>query len=94
MVSALVLIECEKGVVTKTAEAIAEVEGVSEVYSLAGRIDLAAVVRVADNERLARVVTEGLRAIPGISRTETLFAFQVFSKHDLECMFSIGLEGE
>lgn len=93
MVSALVLIDCEKGAITKTAEAIAEVEGVTEVYSVAGRADLVAVIRVPDNERLSEIVTNALLGIPGITRTETLIAFRVFSKHDLERMFSVGLEG-
>ena len=93
MVSALVLIECEKGAITRTAEAIADVEGITEVYSVAGRVDLVAVIRVPDNDRLAEIVTNAMLAIPGITRTETLIAFRVFSKHDLESMFSVGLEG-
>ena len=94
MVSALVLIDCEKGSVKKTAEAIVDVEGVTEVYSVAGQVDLVAVIRVPDNDQLADIVTNSLDAIPGITRTETLIAFQVFSRHDLERMFSIGLDGE
>jgi len=92
MVSALVLIECEKGAVNRTAEALADMKGITEVYSVAGRVDLVAVIRVADNDQLAQIVTNHLLTIPGISRTETLIAFRVFSKHDLEQMFSIGAE--
>lgn len=92
MVSALVLIECEKGAVNRTAEALADMKGITEVYSVAGRVDLVAVIRVADNDQLAQIVTNQLLTIPGISRTETLIAFRVFSKHDLEQMFSIGAE--
>jgi DNA-binding Lrp family transcriptional regulator len=92
MISAIVLIDCEKGQVNETAQALANLEGVSEVYSVAGQVDLVAVVRVATNESLARVVTEQVQAIPGIARTETLIAFQVYSRHDLERMFSIGME--
>lgn len=92
MVSALVLIECEKGAVNTTAEALAELKGITEVYSVAGQVDLVAVIRVADNDRLAEIVTNHMLNIPGIARTETLIAFRVFSKHDLEQMFSIGAE--
>ncbi len=90
MVSAIVLIECEKGKINQTAEALAEMSGISEVYSVAGRVDLAAIIRVANNDQLAEIVTSQLLKISGITRTETLIAFRVFSRHDLEQMFSIG----
>jgi uncharacterized protein with GYD domain len=60
------------------------------VYSVAGRVDLVAVIRVPDNERLAEIVTSNMLNVTGILRTETLIAFQVFSRHDLDRMFSIG----
>ncbi len=94
MVSAIVLIDCEKGKINQIAEALADVPGISEVYSVAGRVDLAAVIRVPNNERLAEVVTSQMLKIAGIIRTETLIAFRVFSRHDLEQMFSIGVEEE
>lgn len=94
MVSAIVLVECEKGMINQTAEALAEINGVSEVYSVAGRVDLVVVIRVRDNDDLAEIVTQKMLHIPGIRHTETLIAFRVFSRHDLERMFSIGLEGE
>lgn len=94
MVSAIVLVECEKAKINPIAEALADVPGITEVYSVAGRVDLVAVVRVANNERLAEVVTSQMLRISGIVRTETLIAFRVFSRHDLEQMFSIGVEEE
>jgi DNA-binding Lrp family transcriptional regulator len=92
MVTAIVLINCGKGMVGEAAQALADVEGISEVYSVAGRVDLVAMVRVKNNDDLAEIVTNKLQFITGIERTETLIAFQVFSKHDLESMFSIGIE--
>lgn len=92
MLSAIVLIECEKSRINQTAETLAEVKGVSEVYSVAGRVDLVAVIRVPDNDSLAEIVTNRMLSIPGIQRTETLIAFRVFSRHDLEQMFSIGAD--
>lgn len=94
MVSAIVLIECVKGSINPVAQALADVKGISEVYSVAGRVDLVAIIRVADNEQLAQIVTNQMLHIPGITRTETLISFRVFSKHDLEQMFSIGVEEE
>lgn len=92
MVSALVLISCEKGAVNATAEQLADMPGITEVYSVAGRVDLVAVIRVVNNEQLAEIVTNNLLRITGITHTETLIAFRVFSRHDLEEMFSIGAE--
>lgn len=92
MISAIVLIECQKGSINQTAEALADMKGISEVYSVAGRVDLVAIIRVADNDQLAQIVTNQMLTIPGITRTETLISFRVFSKHDLEQMFSIGSE--
>ncbi len=93
MVSAVILIECEKGQINAVAGALADLPGISEVYSVAGRVDLVAIVRVPDNDQLAAIVTEHMLKVTGITRTETLIAFRAFSKHDLESMFSIGFEG-
>jgi DNA-binding Lrp family transcriptional regulator len=92
MLSAIVLLTTERDKTKRVAEALADTEGVSEVYSLAGRYDLAAMVRASDNDQLAEIVTEHIRALPGITSSETLIAFRVYSRHDLERMFSIGLE--
>lgn len=93
MVTALVLLNVERNRVNGVAEQIAGMDGVSEVYSIAGRYDLAAVVRVKDNEALADVVTRKLLAVEGITHSETLIAFNVLSRHNLDRMFAIGMEG-
>ena len=92
MVTALVLLNVARDRVNEVAEEITDMEGVTEVYSLAGRYDLAVVIRVKDNERLADVVTKGIRKVDGIEKSETLIAFRVYSRHDLESMFSIGFK--
>jgi DNA-binding Lrp family transcriptional regulator len=92
MVSAIVLLTVERDQINSVADKVADVEGVSEVYSVAGRYDLVAVIRVKTNEDMAKVVTEGIRKVAGITSSETLIAFRVYSRHDLERMFSIGLE--
>lgn len=92
MISSVILIECEKSKINAVAEALADLNGITEVYSVAGRVDLVAIVRVPNNEQLAAIVTDHMLKVPGITRTETLIAFRVFSKHDLESMFSIGFE--
>ncbi len=92
MVHAVVLIQCEIDRIPEAAQAIAELEGVSEVYSVAGEFDLVAMVRVPEHEDLARVIPGGVARVDGVVRTETLIAFQVYSRHDLERLFSIGFE--
>jgi DNA-binding Lrp family transcriptional regulator len=92
MVSAVVLVQCQIDEVPEAAEAIAGIDGVSEVYSVAGEVDLVAIVRVANHDDLARVIPEGVAKVQGVVRTETLIAFQVYSKHDLDRLFSIGFE--
>ena len=92
MVNAVVLIQCEIDEIPEAAQAIADLDGVSEVYSVAGEWDLVAIVRVQDQEDLAKVIPGGVAKVEGVERTETLIAFQVYSKHDLEAMFSVGFE--
>jgi DNA-binding Lrp family transcriptional regulator len=91
-VHAVVLIQCDIDEIAEAAQEIAELDGVSEVYSVAGEFDLVAVVRVNEHDDLARVIPGGIAKIEGVERTETLIAFQVFSKHDLERLFSIGFD--
>jgi DNA-binding Lrp family transcriptional regulator len=91
MVSAVVLITVERGKINAVAETLAAMEGVSEVYSVGGRYDLVAIIRVRDNESMAELVTNRMLLVEGISDSETLIAFRVFSRHDLERMFSLGL---
>ena len=94
MIHALVLIQCEIDEIPEAAQAIADIDGVSEVYSVAGEFDLVAIVRVTGHEDLAQVIPGGIARVDGVVRTETLIAFQVYSKHDLERLFSIGFEDQ
>ena len=92
-IHAIVLIQCEIDEISEAAQAIAGLDGVSEVFSVAGEFDLVAIVRVPVHEDLARVIPGGIAKVPGVERTETQVAFQVYSKHDLERLFSIGFDG-
>ena len=90
MVSAIVLLNAARNKINVVAEKLAEMDGISEVFSVAGEYDLAAIIRVKDNDGLAELVTNRMLKIEGITKSETLIAFKVYSKHDLEAMFSIG----
>ena len=89
MVNALVMLKVQRDSVEKIAGEVADIAGVSEVYSVAGRYDLAVMIRVKDNEALADIVTGKLLKVKGITDSETHIAFRVYSRHDLESMFSL-----
>jgi len=92
MVTAVVLTNVQRNKINEIAEKLADMEGISEVYSVGGRYDLVVIIRVKTNEKLAELVTNHMLKIDGIQKTETMIAFKAFSRHDLESMFSIGLE--
>lgn len=91
MVTSIILINVERSKINEVAEEIAAMEGISEVYSVSGKYDLIAIARVASNEALAELVTRKLLGISAILKSETMLAFQAFSRHDLEGMFEIGM---
>ncbi|HEV2853402.1 MAG TPA: Lrp/AsnC ligand binding domain-containing protein [Thermoanaerobaculia bacterium] len=90
MVSAVILLVVEKSKINEVAEQLVDMRGITEVYSVAGQYDLVAIARVRDNEGIADAVTRQMLKIDGIIRSETLIAFRVFSRYDLERIFSIG----
>lgn len=92
MTNAIVLINVENYKLQDIAQKLVDIDEVSEVYSVGGRFDLVAIIRAKTNEAISDIVTEKFPAINGIRNTETLIAFKVFSKHDLERMFAIGVE--
>ncbi len=92
MVSAVILLVVEKNKINEVAERLVEMDGITEVYSVAGQYDLVAIARVRDNEQIAEAVTRQMLKIEGIVRSETLMAFRAFSRYNLERMFSVGLE--
>ena len=94
MVTTVVLAVCDMKRVTETAQAIADLPEISEVYSVAGDYDLVIMVRVRKHEDLARVVTEEIAKVPGVVRTQTLVAFKVYSRHDVESLFSVGFDDD
>ena len=92
MVTAIVLINCEREHINDVSQKLLGFQGVTEVFSVAGQYDLAAILRVQNNDQIAELVTERIRSVAGIAQTQTLMAFKVFSKFDLEQMFAIGAE--
>jgi DNA-binding Lrp family transcriptional regulator len=92
MITAIVFVKADVARIPEVAEGIAAIDGVSEVYSVTGQIDLIALVRVRSHDDVAVVVADQLNKVPGVLSTETHIAFRAYSQHDLESAFSLGLD--
>lgn len=92
MITAIVLVKADVAQIPEVAEAIAELGGVSEVYSVTGEFDLVAMVRVREHEELDDVIPGQLNKVPGVEHTETHIAFRTYSRHDLQATFALGFE--
>jgi DNA-binding Lrp family transcriptional regulator len=92
MITAIVFVNADVARIPEVAEEIAAIDGVSEVYSVTGQIDLIALVRVRSHDDVATVVADQLNKVTGVLSTETHIAFRAYSQHDLESAFSLGLD--
>ncbi len=90
MTHAIVLVEAERDAMSTLGGALADVEGVRECYSVTGEWDFVAIVHVERHEALKDVIAGAVAALPGVVRTQTMVAFEVYSRHDLEAMFDLG----
>jgi DNA-binding Lrp family transcriptional regulator len=90
VVTAIVLIKCDVSRIPETAQTIAQLPSVSEVYSVTGEFDLVAMVRVRDHDELGDVIPGTLNKVSGVTHTETHIAFRTYSRHDLEAAFALG----
>ena len=89
MVNAFILINIEGKDVREIANRLLEVEGVTEVYPIAGEYDILAVVRVAYNPTLANIIVDEIIHKPGVRHTKTLFALDSYAKVDLEEVYRL-----
>jgi DNA-binding Lrp family transcriptional regulator len=90
MTHAIVLIAAERNALLKLGGILADIDGVAEAYSVTGDWDFVAILRLREPEQLAQVVTGQLSQLPGVVRTHTMVAFEAYSQHDLEALFSVG----
>ena len=90
MTHAIVLIQSERSALATLGSELADIEGVAEVYSVTGEWDFVAILRLREHQQLAQIVTATISQLEGIARTQTMVAFEVYSQHDLEALFSIG----
>jgi DNA-binding Lrp family transcriptional regulator len=90
VITAIVFVKADVSSIPQVAEQIAAIDGVSEVYSVTGEIDLIALVRVREHDDIAAVIPDRLNKVPGVLSTETHIAFRAYSTHDLEAAFALG----
>jgi DNA-binding Lrp family transcriptional regulator len=90
MITAIVMVSVESNKIPELAATIAEIDGVSEVYSVAGDVDLIAIVRVREFDDIADVIAGRISKVPGVLLTDTHIAFRAYSRHDLDAAFAIG----
>ncbi|MFL6138311.1 MAG: Lrp/AsnC family transcriptional regulator [Frankiaceae bacterium] len=94
MITAIVMVSCAPDRIPEVAQRIAELEGVGEVYSVTGGVDLIAMVRVREHEHLADVIADQLSKVDGVLATDTHIAFRSYAKQDVDAAFSIGFAEE
>jgi len=90
MTHAIVLIRSERAALPTLGGELADIDGVAEAYSVTGEWDFVAIIRVREHDQLAELVTGRISQLPGITRTLTMVAFEAYSRHDLEALFSVG----
>jgi DNA-binding Lrp family transcriptional regulator len=90
VVHAIVLIQAQRSALPTLGGELADLEGVAEAYSVTGEWDFVAIVRVREHEQLAQLVAGYLSQLDGVTRTHTMVAFEAYSRHDLEALFSVG----
>ena len=90
MTHAIVLIQAERSALATLGGELADIEGVAEAYSVTGEWDFVAILRLRQHDALAPVVTGRISQLVGVVRTSTMVAFEVYSQHDLEALFSVG----
>jgi DNA-binding Lrp family transcriptional regulator len=92
VIAAFALIKAEPARIADLAGELTEIDGVAEVYSVAGDVDLVAIVRVREFDAIAEVIAGKLSKVPGVVHTDTHIAFRAYSRHDLDSTFSIGVD--
>ena len=90
MTHAIVLIQADRSALATLGGELAGLEGVAEAYSVTGEWDFVALLRLREHDQLATVVTGQISQLSGVVRTHTMVAFEAYSRHDLEALFSVG----
>jgi len=87
---AIVLIRAERTALATLGGELADIDGIAQVYSVTGEWDFVAIIRLRDADQLQQVMTSKVAALEGIASTHTMVAFEAYSRHDMEAVFSVG----
>jgi len=90
MINAIILINAERTKINSIGEQLVNLKGITEVYSVSGRFDLVAIIRLPHNDDLAELITEKVTKVEGIIKTESMVAFKTLTKQDVAGMFELG----
>ena len=83
MITAVVLINTKRGKTNEVGEELAGMEGILEVYSVSGRYDLVALIKLTGNDDFADLMTNKISRVKGIKNTESMVAFRKISGQDI-----------
>jgi DNA-binding Lrp family transcriptional regulator len=82
MPTAIVLLKIDHRKVTRTAEALLEIPGITDVYSISGRYDILIIIKCELIEQIECLITDHLLKTEGIIDSETMFAFRSYDKRE------------
>lgn len=78
MKAAFVLVKCDLGRLDQVANALMEIEGVSEVHSVTGAHDLLVKLYAPSYEAFGDLIPDRIQRVSGVRQTETFLAFRAF----------------
>jgi DNA-binding Lrp family transcriptional regulator len=92
VITAIVLLQARPDRIPEVATLVAQIEGVREVYSVTGDVDLVAIVRVERQEALADIIADHLGKVDGVVQTRTYLAFRAYSPSDVDDALASGFD--
>lgn len=78
MKAAFVLVKCHLGKLEEVANALMEIEGISEVHSVTGDYDLLVKLYAPTYDDFGDLIPDHLQKVEGIRDTVTMLAFRAF----------------
>ena len=90
MITAVILINVERSMLSEVMKEILAVDGIVEVHSVVGEYDLAAVARVSTNQQLSTIISDKMCSqIKGITHTKTLVSLDSKFKYDVAAAYGV-----
>ena len=89
MTTAIILFNVKRSKLKEAFEEIKKIDGITDIFTVAGEYDFVAMFRTNDSGNLSKVLTEEVVNIDVISRTKTLIALDSYSAIDLDKAYNI-----